>query len=215
MSRLRSLPLNFYRRPANEVAPELLGRFLIRELDGERLILRIVETEAYLGAIDRASHAWDGRRTPRTETLYRDGGVAYVYLIYGMYDMLNVVTGRTETGEAVLVRAGEALAGAERMRGLRGLAREPRPGDLAGGPGKLCRALAVDRALDGAPLHRGTLRIAAGEPAEPAEIATGPRIGVDYAGEHAAWPLRFAIAGNPHVSRPRLGLSDGAASRRR
>ena len=83
--------------------------------------------------------------------------------------------------------------------------RPPRPGDLGGGPGKLCQALAVDRALDGVRLDRGPLRIAEGEPVADEAVATGPRIGVDYAGEAAAWPLRFALRGNPHVSRPRLG----------
>jgi len=90
------------------------------------------------------------------------------------------------------------------MRELRGLARDPGPGGLAGGPGKLCQALAVDRRLDGVRLDRGALTLCAGEPAAPGEIAAGPRIGVAYAGEAAVWPLRFALRGNPHVSRPRL-----------
>jgi DNA-3-methyladenine glycosylase len=200
----RPLPPAFYRRPAEEVARDLLGRYLVRELDGERLVLRLVEAEAYLGAPDRASHAWAGRRTPRNESLYLPGGHAYVYFIYGMHWCLNAVTGRAGVGSAVLLRAGEPVAGEGKMGELRGRVRPPRPGDLAGGPGKLCRALAVDRAFDGARLSRGELRITAGEPAEPGEVAAGPRVGVDYAGEAAAWPLRFAIRGNPHVSRPRL-----------
>jgi DNA-3-methyladenine glycosylase len=198
----RPLPRSFYRRPADVVARDLLGRRLTRQLDGARLTLRIVETEAYLGVPDRASHAWAGRRTARTATLFRRGGVAYVYLVYGMHHMLNVVAGEAEDGSAVLLRAGEPLTGGEQMRRLRGLHRTVRPGDLAGGPGKLCRALAIDLRWDGRELEGGDLHIAAGEPVTDEMVAVGPRVGIDYAGEAAGWPLRFAVAGNAHVSRP-------------
>jgi DNA-3-methyladenine glycosylase len=201
---LAPLPPSFYRRPAEAVARDLLGRYLVREVEGEVLVLRLVEVEAYLGAPDRASHAWGGRRTPRNASLYLPGGHAYVYFIYGMHWCLNAVTGEADVGSAVLLRAGEPVAGEEGMRRHRGWTAPPRPGDLAGGPGKLCRALAVDRACDGLRLDRGPLRLTAGEPVAPGQVATGPRIGVAYAGEAAAWPLRFAVAGNPHVSRPRL-----------
>jgi DNA-3-methyladenine glycosylase len=206
VSRFRPLPVSFYRRPAEAVARDLLGRFLVRELAGERLVLRLVETEAYLGAPDRASHAAGGRRTARNESLYLAGGHAYVYFIYGMHYCLNAVTGEAGEGGAVLLRAGEPVEGEERMRENRGWSREPRPGDLAGGPGKLCQALAVGRELDGVPLTRRPLYITRGEPvlgAAGEEIVAGPRIGVDYAGEAALWPLRFSLRGNPHVSRPR------------
>ena len=206
MSRFRPLPARFYRRGAEEVARDLLGRYLVRELpDGGRLVLKLVETEAYLGAPDRASHAAGGRRTARNESLYLPGGHAYVYLIYGMHFCLNAVAGEADEGGAVLLRAGEPIEGAERMAEHRGLARAPKPGDLAGGPGKLCQALAIDRALDGVRLDAGPLTITAGEPVRPEQIVAGPRIGVDYAGDAAAWPLRFAVRGNLHVSRPRLG----------
>jgi len=200
------LPLEFYRRPAAAVAPDLIGRLLVRELDGARLVLRIVETEAYLGAPDRASHAAGGRRTARNESLYLPGGHAYVYFIYGMHWCLNAVCGEADEGGAVLLRAGEPVAGEERMRALRGVADDARlrPGDIAGGPGKICRALAVDRALDGAPLDAPPLWIAAGELVPRRRIARGARVGVAYAGEAADWPLRFAERGNSHVSRPRL-----------
>jgi DNA-3-methyladenine glycosylase len=200
----RPLPVELYRRPAEEVARDLMGRYLVREIEGERLVLRLVETEAYLGAPDRASHAWAGRRTARNASLYLPGGHAYVYFIYGMHFCLNAVTGEAGEGGAVLLRAGEPVVGAERMAVLRGWKRPPRPGDLAGGPGKLCQALAVDRTFDGILLDGPQLWIAAGEPLPDAAVAAGPRIGVDYAGDAAAWPLRFAERGNPHVSRPRL-----------
>jgi DNA-3-methyladenine glycosylase len=200
----RTLPKRFYRRPAAEIAPDLLGRYLLHETAGERLILKIVETEAYLGAPDRASHAWNGRRTQRTTALYRVGGFAYVYLIYGVYHMLNVVTGESDDGSAVLLRAGEPVQGASTMRELRGLPARQRAGDVAGGPGKLCRALAIDGDSNGVPLWRGGLRILHGEPVAARDVLVGPRVGIDYAGEAAAWPLRFAVAGSPHVSRPPL-----------
>jgi len=205
MNRFRPLPPSFYRRPAEIVARDLLGRYLVRELDGERLVLRLVEVEAYLGAPDRASHAWDGRRTPRNESLYLPGGHAYVYFIYGMHFCLNAVTGEAGVGSAVLLRAGAPVEGEERMAENRGWLKKVRPGDLAGGPGKLCRALGVGRELDGVLLDRPPLYIAKGEP-EAAEgtgrIVASPRIGVDYAGEAAAWPLRFSVAGERNVSRP-------------
>jgi DNA-3-methyladenine glycosylase len=205
VNRFRPLPKSFFRRPAEAVARDLLGRYLVRELDGERLALRLVETEAYLGAPDRASHAWAGRRTPRNESLYLAGGHAYVYFIYGMHYCLNAVTGEAGVGSAVLLRAGEPVAGEERMRENRGWTATPRPGDLAGGPGKICQALAIGRELDGVLLDRPPLYLARGEMVAQEEIVSSPRIGVDYAGEAAGWPLRFSVRGNPHVSRPRPG----------
>lgn len=201
---VKPLPVSFYRRPCEEVAADLLGRDVVRRLDGERLVARIVETEAYLGEGDRASHAWHGRVTRRNAALFRPGGCAYVFFIYGMYYCLNAVTGGAGEGTAVLIRAAEPLGGLETMAARRRLRRAPRPGDLTGGPGKLCQALAIDRAFDGAPLGSGELRIVAGEPVARASIAVGPRVGIDYAGEAAAWPLRFAVRDNDHVSRPRL-----------
>jgi DNA-3-methyladenine glycosylase len=165
-------------------------------------VLRLVETEAYLGAPDRASHAWDGRRTARNESLYLAGGHAYVYMIYGLHFCLNAVTGEAGVGSAVLLRAGEPVEGEERMRENRGWARIPKPGDLAGGPGKLCQALAVGRELDGVRLDRPPLAICRGDAVEETEIVASPRIGVDYAGEAALWPLRFSLAGHRHVSKP-------------
>lgn len=202
MSRLRPLPASFYRRPAETVARDLLGRYLVHEVGGERLTLRLVETEAYLGAPDRASHAWGGRRTPRNESLYLEGGHAYVYLIYGMHYCLNAVTGEAGVGSAVLLRAGEPVEGEERMRENRGWARVPKPGDLAGGPGKICRALNIGRDLDGVLLTKPPLYITRGEPVAEEDLVASPRIGVDYAGDAALWPIRFSVRGHRHVSKP-------------
>ncbi len=202
MSRFRPLPRRFHQRDAEVVARELLGRFLVRHVGGRRLALRIVETEAYLGEGDRASHAWRGVATRRTATLFRAGGCAYVYLVYGLHHLFNVVAGSAGDGMAVLVRAGEPVEGGARMAANRGVGWPAPAGALAGGPGKLAQALDIDRRHDGLDLAGGEVTIARGEPVEAARIAVGPRIGVDYAGEAAAWPLRFAVAGNPHVSRP-------------
>jgi DNA-3-methyladenine glycosylase len=181
------LPAAFYAQPTAEVARALLGCVLVRELEGRCLRGRIVETEAYVGPDDRASHASRGR-TPRTVIMFGPPGRAYVYLVYGMHHCLNVVTERDGYPAAVLVRALEPI------------------GDLPGptsGPGRLCRALAIDRSLNGVDMTRaGPLYVAAGPPPDPARVVASRRIGVDYAGDWAARPWRFLVAGNPFVSRP-------------
>ncbi len=200
----RPLPSSFFARAAPAVARDLLGRYLVLGAERDRQVVRLVETEAYLGATDRASHAWGGRRTARNASLYLAPGHLYVYFIYGMHFCLNVVAGAAGQGGAVLLRAGEAVRGGEGMAARRRLRREPRAGDLLGGPGKLCQALGIDRAFDGMAPGEGALWFAAGEPVLPADVASGARVGVGYAGEAAAWPLRFAVRGHPEVSRPRL-----------
>jgi DNA-3-methyladenine glycosylase len=203
------LPSAFFSRDAAKVAADLLGRYLVRELPnelgGERLVMQIVETEAYLGEGDAASHARNGPATARSKRLFRPGGQAYVYLIYGMHFCFNVVTGSREDGSAVLVRGAAPVEGHEKMTELRSRSGKPlRPGDLAGGPGKLCQALAIDGSLDGHSLHQAPLSLTAGDPVAETDVARGPRIGVDYAGEAAQWPLRFGIAGHRDMSRPIL-----------
>lgn len=204
--RREPLSAEIYLRDGDVVARDLLGRWLIRRVDGMTVaVARIVETEAYLGADDPASHAYGGRRTPRTETMYRPGGCAYVYFIYGMYHCLNVVAGPADTPHAVLVRAVEAVEGIDWMVAQRGRPLPLGRGDLGGGPGKLCQALAIDRTVDGVLLADGELQCSVGEPVEDSAVAIGPRVGIDYAGEAVDWPLRFAIRGNAELSRPRLG----------
>ena len=201
---LKPLGLRFYRRDPEAVARGLLGRFLARRLGGETLVLQIVETEAYLGEGDRASHAWTGKPTQRTSTLFRAGGCAYVYFIYGMHNMFNAVAGREGVGGAVLVRAGAPVSGAATMRRLRGLAEDRADREIANGPGKLCQALAIDRSYDGVALDGEQLWIGRGRPVGRSRVLEGPRVGVGYAGAAAAWPLRFAVAGSEFVSRPLL-----------
>jgi DNA-3-methyladenine glycosylase len=194
------LPRTFYTdADVVAVARQLLGTTLVVPAgDGRRVSGMIVETEAYRGPEDRASHAFGGRRTARTETMYLIGGSAYVYFVYGMHFQFNVVTHQADIPHAVLVRALQPLEGL-------GLMRERRPGcadlNLTSGPGKLCRALGIDRSYDRADLLGERVWIEApNRPIAPGAIASGPRIGVDYAGEWAARPWRFWLAANPYVS---------------
>ena len=194
------LPRAFFGRPTVEVARDLLGRLLVRRLpDGAELRGRIVETEAYRGEGDTASHASRGR-TPRNAVMFGPPGYAYVYLIYGMYHCLNVVTEPEGVAGAVLIRAVEPVAGLERMKALRPVKRLV---DLTNGPGKLCRAFAVDRSLNGEDCVNGTrLWLEAGQPVDDADVGRSPRIGVPYADEKdrkALW--RFFIKENEWVSR--------------
>lgn len=195
---MKPLPLSFYRRDTETVARELLGQRLCRRLpDGHVLSGIIVETEAYLGIGDPACHTFGGRRTPRTETMYASGGVAYVYLIYGMYYCLNAVTRHAGEPEAVLIRALAPEQGHARWQ-----AHYPRlkPRQWLSGPGRLCRALQIDRTCNGLSLQSEELWIEAAGKISPADIVAGPRVGVDYAGAAARWPLRFHVAGEPSVS---------------
>ena len=199
------LPAAFFARDPATVARELLGQLLVRRSDGSQVVARVVETEAYLGAEDRASHAWGLRRTARNAALYRPPGTAYVYFIYGMHHCLNVVANADGRGGAVLFRAAEVLVGLEEVTARRGLTgRRLRGGDLLGGPGKLCQGLGIDRALDGVRLDGDSLALLPGPRLAACDVAVGPRVGIAYAGDAAAWPLRFALRGHAEVSRPRL-----------
>jgi DNA-3-methyladenine glycosylase len=188
--RLPVLSRDFYARDTALVARELLGKHLVHAVNGEHGITerraRIVETEAYIGAHDLASHSSRGI-TPRTRVMYGPPGHAYVYLIYGMHHCMNVVTEPEGHGAAVLLRAVEPIAHVD--------------GNTKG-PGLLCRAMGIDRRLDGADLCDGGFRIEdAGDTTEDFGIVTRPRIGVAYAGEWADAPLRFYIEGNSFISR--------------
>jgi DNA-3-methyladenine glycosylase len=197
----RKLGREFYTREDTLlVARELLGKLLVVPApDGARVSGRVVEAEAYVGVEDRASHAFGGRRTARTETMYAAGGAAYVYLVYGLHHQFNVVTGAEGSPHAVLVRALEPLEGVGLMR-LRRPAKDDRA--LASGPGKLCQALGIDRTFDGADLTGGRAWLEDdGARVSPKEIASGPRVGVAYAAEYALRPWRFCVRGSPFVSR--------------
>lgn len=195
---LQPLPRRFYERDAAEVAPDLLGRLLVRRVDGVRLVGRIVEVEAY-GRGDPGSHAFRGP-TPRNASMFGPPGRAYVYISHGIHHCLNVVC---DAPSAVLIRALEPLEGLETMAGRRGL-EEPRL--LCAGPGRLAQAMAVTLAEDGEPIYRrASLWIAAGEPAR--DVAVTLRVGMPDAVNR---PWRFVERGSRFASRgPGFGRVSG------
>ena len=190
----RVLPRVYFNRPTLAVARSLVGKYLIRYIDGREIAGKIVEVEAYVGSEDKACHASKGR-TQRTEVMFGSGGIAYVYLIYGMYHCLNVVTEREKFPAAVLIRAIEV------------------DGELIDGPGRLCRALQIDRRLNRADLttgesiwfeDRGVL-------VKKEEVGAHPRIGVDYAGEWAKKLWRFRLRTVTDPTRTRQAKKHGGA----
>ena len=193
------LSREFYLQDTVTVARALLGCVLRRRLGREQLAARIVEVEAYLGANDAASHARRGLRSERNQSMYLEGGHAYVYLSYGMHWCLNVVCQEADVAEAVLLRAAVPLKGIESMRKRRPKAKNDY--ELMNGPGKVCAALAVDKLCDGEPLDGNRLWIARRDVEVPeGDIAVSKRIGVDNSGDAAHWPLRFFLHGNRYVS---------------
>lgn len=199
-----SVPLEreFFARDAETVARELLGCLLVRRIDGREIRVRIVETEAYVGAHDLACHAAKGR-TPRTDVMFGEAGFAYVYFVYGMHHLLNIVTGPAGDPQAVLLRGSECW---------------PEPGSdrSLAGPAKLCKALDIDT-----PRHNrldlcggGALSLESRPSPLTENVVVGPRIGVEYAGDWAAAPLRFLLAGSPGVSLPARGVKGGGGGGR-
>ena len=195
------LPRSFYRRDVVAVARSLLGQRLVSRIDEARVSGLIVETEAYLGTPDKAAHTYGGRRTTRTETMWGDGGHAYVYFVYGMHHCVNVVAGNPGDPVAVLLRGLEPDDGADRMFERRGAARRAR--DLCSGPAKLCQALGITRTLDGEDLVDGNelfIEEVRRRALPASAIERGPRVGVGYAEEWQHERLRFWVRGNRHVS---------------
>ena len=183
---MRKLPRSFYDRDTRVVARELLGKYLVHRSAGQEQIGRIVEVEAYLGPHDLAAHSARGR-TERNQVMFGPPGHAYVYFIYGMYYCLNVVTEREGHASAVLLRAVEPVK------------------NVAGrtqGPGLLCRAMGIDKGLNGHDLLSDDFYLAAAPDTQPLKIVKRPRIGVDYAGRWATRHLRFYLKGCPFISRP-------------
>ena len=192
------LPAEWCARPAEVVARDLLGTLLVSEIGGVRVAGEIVETEAYLGPHDPASHAWEKfGRTRRNDAMFGPPGIAYVYLIYGTYWCFNVVTDSEGFPGAVLVRALRPVEGIE-------TARERRPGradrELMRGPGNLATALGITGVHSAHPLDRPPLWLAAGRAVPDAEVSIGPRIGI-HPDRAADWPQRYWLAGSPWVSK--------------
>ncbi|MFE2500127.1 DNA-3-methyladenine glycosylase [Streptomyces scopuliridis] len=194
----RPLPRAFFDRPVLEVAPDLLGRTLIRDTDDGPIELRLTEVEAYAGAVDPGSHAFRGR-TARNAVMFGPPGHAYVYFTYGMWHCLNLVCGPEGMASGVLLRAGQISVGAELARKRRISARHDR--ELAKGPARLATALDVDRALNGTDVCAGPdapLSILTGTPVPADQVRSGPRTGVG--GDGAVHPWRFWIDADPSVS---------------
>jgi DNA-3-methyladenine glycosylase len=194
------LPPQFYeRKNVVKIARELLGKGLFTNIDGVMAGGMIVETEAY-SWIERGCHAYNNRRTSRNDVMYGKGGHAYVYLCYGMHQMFNVVTNVEGTADAVLIRALQPLVGIPEMVLRRG--NGAAKNHLTSGPGKLAKALGIDRSMNGKSLMKNDIWIEdIGCKIAPRNIVASPRIGIDYAGEDASLPWRFSVKDNPWVSR--------------
>ena len=198
--RAATLPVSFFRQSPEVVARQLLGATIVSLLGGQRTVGRIVETEAYLGYRDPASHGYRHRRHPGNAALYEPPGTWYVYRSYGIHWCANLVCGKEGDGSAILLRAIEPTEGLDVMRRRRGPLEDRQ---LCSGPGKLCQALAITKATDGVPMRGSALRVLAERSAAPSAVAVTPRIGITKA---ADWPLRFLVAECPWVSR---GLGRG------
>ncbi len=197
---MKKLSKEFYLNPSvTEVSRQLLGKVLCTQVDGKFTSGRIIEVEAYSGRNDKACHANNNKRTNRTEIMYSAGGVAYVYLIYGMYHLFNVVTNQQDRADAVLIRALEPIDGLDIMMDRM---KVKSPNKLTAGPGKLSRALGITKHLYGADLAGNDIWIADdGIKFNQLQIIETSRIGVEYAEEDAMKPWRFYLDGNPFVSR--------------
>ena len=196
------LPLSFYQREdVVTVARELLGKYLFTYIDGIISGGYIVETEAYNGIIDKAAHSYGGKLTPRTKTMFEAGGVAYVYLCYGIHEMFNIVASVAGDPRAVLIRAVHPTEGLEAMQYRRNmLAVKP---NITAGPGSVAQAFGINRKINGISLHSDTLWLEdKGLSFTEEQIAAVPRIGVAYAKEDALLPYRFYVKGDAYVSKP-------------
>lgn len=200
---MKLLPKKFYQsEDVAEIARQLLGKVLVCESEGKSVSCRIVETEAYRGPDDRACHAYNHRRTERTEAMYAEGGCAYVYISYGMHHLLNVVTAPVDHAHAVLIRAVEPISGIETMRQRRKLMAENYL--LTGGPGKVCQALSIDKSWNLVRFYNpeSPLRIY-DDGFKMRDFVATPRVGMSvHVGQHSHWPWRFYIKENKCVSRP-------------
>jgi len=189
------LPVSFFREPAEQVARELLGTVLVSTVAGVRTAGRIVETEAYLGHTDPASHGFEARRHARNAALYGPAGTWYIYLSYGMHWCCNLVCQGDGKGGAVLLRAVEPLEGLDAMAARR---RTTQASLLCSGPGRLAQALGITLALDGVAMRESEVTVRRGRAVPDDAVTASPRIGITKA---ADWPLRFTERGSPWISR--------------
>jgi len=192
---MNKIPLSYYQQDdVVSLSRSLIGKYLLTCLEPENVITggMIIETEAYRGPEDKASHAYNNRRTKRTETMFSEGGTTYVYLCYGMHHLFNIVTNKKETPHAILIRAIQPEVGVDLM--LRRRKKDKLIPTLTNGPGALCQALGINRALDGISLNSSKIWLEDRGVIIPQErIQVSPRIGIDYAEEDALKPWRFSL----------------------
>lgn len=201
MKKYNRLSEEFYKQDAITLSKELLGKMLVREMDSEKILCKIVETEAYVGPEDKGCHAYGNKKTERTKTMFLEGGVAYIYIIYGMYNCLNIVATEEDKPEAVLIRAVEPLNNIDILKKYRNI-KSNKIQDLTNGPGKLCKALNIDRTLNGYDLINGNeLYVMESEGEDNFEIVETTRINIDYAEEYKDKLWRFYIKDNKYVSK--------------
>ena len=198
------LDKGFFLQDTEKVARELLGKVIVRKYDNKILRARIVETEAYLGIKDKAAHTYGGRRTDRTETMFKEGGICYVYFTYGMYNLLNIVTERENTPTAVLIRGIEPISdinefSLNRYNDLYNNLSSYKKKNITNGPGKLTIALNIDRSFDGKDLFGDEIYIE-DDGFRDYNIVSAKRVGIDYAEEWKDCLLRYYIKGNKYVS---------------
>ncbi|MBY0315310.1 MAG: DNA-3-methyladenine glycosylase [Bdellovibrionales bacterium] len=189
---------SFFQRDTITVARELLGKILVRKIDGQLLTGMIVETEAYLGFEDPSCHSFHGKITERTQAFYRPGGYIYVYKIYGIHHCLNFITADEKTPEAVLIRALQPLSGIETMKLFRNAKNEI---DLCNGPGKLAQAFHIDK-KDNNQLIGSGLGVQDRPNVSQRDIVDRPRVGLNPYCDSSHWPIRYYLKGNAYISRP-------------
>ena len=194
------LDYHFYQRDAVTVAKELLGKFLVREIDDQKIIVKIVDTEAYMGAEDKASHAYNNKKTKRTKNMFARGGIAYIYLIYGMYYCFNIVTAAEDNPHAVLIRAVETVKGLELIKENRKI-KSKKIEELTNGPGKLSQALKIDKSFNGCDLVKSNKLYLIENEIKNLNIKSVPRVNIDYAEEYKDKKWRFYIKGNKFISK--------------
>lgn len=200
---MQKLSTDFYERDdVAQIAKDLLGKYIITTFDQQYTVGRIVETEAYAGIIDKASHAYNNRRTARTEVMFGPAGVSYVYLCYGIHHLFNVVCNVKDKPDAVLIRGIEPVEGINVM--LRRFNKEKADSSIGRGPGNISKALGISIQHTGLHLQSKKIWLAEDNASTSFTILTSPRIGVDYAAEHAKWLYRFFIGDHPQVSKHAL-----------
>ena len=194
------LDYDFYQKDAVQVAKNLLGKTIVRKYKGKTIKVKIVDTEAYMGAEDKASHAYNNKRTKRTETMFARGGLAYIYLIYGMYYCFNIVTAEEDNPHAVLIRAVEPVEGLEIIKKNRKI-KSNKVETLTNGPGKLSQALKIDKSLNGCDLVKSNQLYLLDNQVDDFIMEKVPRVNIDYAEEYKDKKWRFYIKENKFISK--------------